>query len=193
MDMTPVGQMKYWIEIAHQEVISLVSSLSDEKFSWKPHPGVTSIAFQVWHLARWADFVQSNLRTNTAELRRRLDPHEEIWFAEQLADAWKVNLTNLGDYETGTGMGENAADFRFPGCAVLLDYLQRCYALEEQAIAAIDEEQFEAHSDQHEATPEDTVGRWLMSHLVHEWEHLGMMKYVCGLYDLKVKDEKTAS
>ena len=184
MDMTPLGQMKDWFEIAHKEVCSLVSSLPDEKIAWQPHPAATSIAFNVWHLARWADYVQSNLRTNTAGLRQRLEPHDEIWASENLAAAWGLLQTDLGNVEAGNDLEERAAELRFPGRAVLLDYLQRCYALEEEAMAAVDEEQFQAHSDQHETTPEDTVGRWLMSHLIHEWEHLGIIRYASGLYDL---------
>jgi hypothetical protein len=28
------------------------------------------------------------------------------------------------------------------------------------------------------------VGHWLMNHLIHEWEHLGMIRYLKGLQDL---------
>ena len=186
MDMTPLGQIKDWFMLAHQEVCVLVGTISDEKIAWRPDRSATSIAFNVWHLARWADFVQSNLRTNTAGLRQRLEPRDEIWASEQLASAWGLDQTNLGEVDAGTGMEERAAELHLPGQAVLLDYLQRCYALEEEALAAVDEEQFEAHSDQHETTSEDTVGRWLTNHLIHEWEHLGMMRYISGLYDLKI-------
>lgn len=184
MNMTPLGQMKYRFEIAHQEVCALVGGLSDEKIAWQAHPAATSIAFNVWHLARWADYVQSHLRTNTPGLRARLTPHAEIWGAEQLAVAWGLIPAALGREEAGNGLEERAAELRFPGRAVLLDYLQRCYALEEEALAAVDEEQFEAHSDEHPTTPEDTVGAWLMHHLIHEWEHLGIIRSLSGLYDL---------
>jgi hypothetical protein len=70
---------------------------------------------------------------------------------------------------------------------VLLTYLRQCYTLEEQAFTTIDTEQFQAICIHPEAPPNETVGQWLMSHLVHEWEHLGMMRYLQGLAILRAE------
>ena len=61
MNITPVGQMIFWFVRAHEEVLKLVESLSDEQLAWQPHPSTTSSAFNVGHIARWTDYVQAKM------------------------------------------------------------------------------------------------------------------------------------
>lgn len=184
MQMTPIGQIHFWICQAHAETIDHVERASEEQFFWQPHPAATSMAFNVWHLARWADYVQASVPEATPSLRQRLEPRMQVWYAEDLASAWSLQPTHLGLREGGTDMGLAAADLQLPSKATLLEYLRRCYALEEQAMSAIDEQQFQEFRQGAGVPPHQTVGYWLMNHLIHEWEHLGMIRYLAGLSTL---------
>jgi hypothetical protein len=184
MSATPLGQMIFWFAQAHEEVLKLVEGLSDEQLTWQPHPSASSIAFNIWHLARWADYVQARMPETTPVLRQRLELRRQVWHAEELASKWGLDPASLGDNEAGNELGATATNIRLPGQAVLVEYLRRCYALEEQGLAALDEQQFQAIRTDATAPSDQTVGYWLMSHLVHEWEHLGLIQYVHGLYEL---------
>jgi hypothetical protein len=184
MQTAPMDQIIFWICKAHTEILELVEGCSDEQLAWQPHPSATSLAFNIWHLARWADVVQSCVPDATPVLHQRLGPRPQIWHAEELAAAWGLDPASLGLREGGTGMESAAASLQLPGKAALVDYLRRSYALEEQAIAAIDEQQFQERRQDHTAPPDQTVGYWLMNHLIHEWEHLGNMRCLAGLHAL---------
>jgi hypothetical protein len=184
MDITPIGQMIFWFERVHAEVLKLVESLSDEQLAWQPHPSTTSIAFNVWHIARWTDYVQAKMPQVTQVLSQRLEPRQEVWLAEGLAAKWGLDSTGLGDLEAGNDLGILAVQIHLPSQAMLLEYLQHCYTLEEQALAAIDDQQFQECRIDGAGLTDETVGHWLMVHLVHEWEHLGMMRCIQGICEV---------
>ena len=184
MNITPVGQMIFWNQQVHEEVLNLTGSLSDEQLAWQPHTSATTIPFNVWHIARWVDYVQAKMPETTEVLGQRLEPRQQVWHAEGLAAKWRLDPNSLGEVEAGNELGVLAAQIHLPGQVVLLEYLQRCYTLEEQAITAVDDQQFQERRIDGTGLPDETVGHWLMWHLVHEWEHLGMMRYIQGLHDL---------
>jgi len=193
MTATPLGQILFWIREAHQNVLKLVEELSDEQLAWQPHPSANSIAFDVWHLARWADYVQARLPDAHPQLSQQLEARRQIWHAEDLAARWGLDPASLGEYEAGTEMGAASARMPWPGKAVLLEYLQRAYALEEQGLAALDDQLFQELIWRQGAPSDKTVGYWVMEHLVHEWEHYGMMKYVRGLWQLNASEPREAA
>lgn len=41
----------------HKAALSLVEDLTEERFHWGPNRGLQSIAWQLWHIARWDDFL----------------------------------------------------------------------------------------------------------------------------------------
>ena len=185
MDLTPLGQIIEWLVQAHKETLSLAEGLSEEEFAWQPHPSATSVAFNVWHLARWADYVQWRMPETTPVLSQRLEPRQQVWRADNLATRWELDASRLGEMEAGNELGVAAAQIHLPGRDIVLEYLRRCYTLEEETLTALDAREFQEHRTVGAEWPEQPVGQWLMSHLVHEWEHLGMIRYVQGLYDLR--------
>ena len=91
----------------------------------------------------------------------------------------------LGEEESGWELDPTlAAQMTLPGKEVLLDYTRRAFAALEQALPAIDDEQFQTRRQQEWAT--NTVGHFILQHLCHENEHLGMMRYLHGLYQISV-------
>jgi hypothetical protein len=175
MNDAPLGQIQFQFRKVHAEVIRLAEGLTDEQLTWQPHPSANPIAFYVWHLARWADYVQTH-----PAFDQRFKPRREIWHAENLAAQWGLDPASLGELETGWEMDPSSATHMpFPGKVALVDYIKRSYALEEQALTVLDEQLFQEVSETGKM-----LGYFVTEHLVHEWEHYGMMKYVQGLYEL---------
>ncbi len=69
----------------------------------------------------------------------KLEPWQQLWHVEELASQWGLDPARLGDAEAGNELGVQAVQIRLPGQATLLEYLRRCYALEEQVLAAVDD------------------------------------------------------
>jgi len=52
---------------SHEAVLRLVEDLSEEQLKEQSSTTSPSIAFHVWHVARWADLLQSRMPGMTAE------------------------------------------------------------------------------------------------------------------------------
>ena len=184
MNNTPLKEIVLWLQDAHTNILQLVESLSEDQLRWQLHPLANSIGFQLWHLARGADYVQARLSDATTELSQRLGMRPQIWLAENYAEQWKLDPDTLGIEQLGWEMTpEDAAHLKFPSKGALIEYTQRSFAAEEQALVALDEEQFRTFR-LHAWAKEQTVGNFLMSYFVHYREHLGAMQYIKGLQDL---------
>ena len=183
MKDTALGQIQFQFHKVHTEILQFLEGLSDGELAWQPHPSANPIAFYAWHLARWADYVHAH-----SSFDPRLKPRRQIWQTEHFAARWGLDAASLGELETGWEMDPaKATRMTLPSKDELLDYLRRCQALEEESLAVLDEQLF-----QDVATTGKKVGYFVSEHLVHEWEHYGMMKYVHGLYGLTHPDQATA-
>jgi hypothetical protein len=164
--------------------------LLDEQIAWQPHPACNSIAFLVWHMARWEDHMQATIPGMTVELSRRLRPGQQVWERDQLAAKWGLNSAELGELELGTGFDRNlSTEPLWPQKEVLLEYAQQTFSAVEHAIGFIDEEQFEEiersqfeNEYMTETLAESvTVGNAVMEHLIHITRHSGEISYLIGL------------
>jgi hypothetical protein len=170
----------------HERIVGLVGRLTDEQLHWRPTPDSLSIAFHVWHVARWADHIQATFPGMTAELGRRLAPGVQIWEAGDLAKQWGFETDQLGYAATGMTMSETSAvQLPFPAKETLLGYLTGAFAAVDSSLDAIDEEQFGAAEQPQALTEgiwgESTVGDAILSHLVHDNRHLGAMECLVGI------------
>ena len=108
----------------HARALRLADDLSDEQLAWRPPGSTSSIGFNLWHLARWADHLQATIPGMTAELSRRLGARRQLWEVEGLAAQWNFDVTTLGLAETGMLMDPDAAArLPLPPKERLLDYL----------------------------------------------------------------------
>lgn len=188
--ITPLVSIMNYYREADADVLKTVGALSDEQFAWQPHPACNSIAFLLWHLARWEDHMQATVPDMTEELSRRLPPGQQIWERDQLASKWGFNPTQLGESETGTDFDIDASgELPWPKKEVLLEYAKQTFAAVEHAISFIDEEQFEEIERSQFDTEylretmaqSVTVGNAVMEHLIHTTHHLGEIYYLIGL------------
>lgn len=171
---------------SHQRVLSFLQKLADEQLCWQLNSESLAIAWHGWHVARWADYFQASIPGMTPELGQLLGDGVQLWHTEQIAQQWGFDSTHLGYAETGMSMPDAVATtLNFPAKAVLLDYIERAFALAEKNVQQIDEIQFQSIEQPQPLTEgiyaEGTVGNAIMAHVTHINRHLGMMECLLGL------------
>ena len=188
--ITPLVAIMNYYRDANADALKKVSDLSDEQLAWRPHPACNSVAFLLWHVARWEDHMQATVPGMTEELSRRLHPTQQIWERDQIAEKWGFAELQLGELDLGTGFDRNiSGEPPWPRKEILLDYVRETFAAVEHAISFIDEAQFEEiersefDNEYMKETMEQsaTVGNAVMEHLVHAYHHLGEIYYLIGL------------
>jgi uncharacterized damage-inducible protein DinB len=189
--LTPLDSIVSAYHDTNEDIVKVISALSDDQIIWQPQPGCHSIAFVLWHLARWTDHLQATIPGMTEELSRRLPAGQQIWERNQLALSWGFEPTQLGESQTGTGYEIDAlGEPHWPKKEIMLDYARQVFAVAEHAIGFIDEKQFqEAERLQYDdeymrdsIAKTVTVGNAVMEHLVHNIHHLGEIYYLTGLF-----------
>lgn len=139
-----------------------------------------SIAFHLWHVARWSDRLAASLPGFDPRLGRRLGPGRQVWVTDGLATRWGFP-SRAGFADSGMGLAAGiAVELPFPDPAELRDYLARSIAACEAAVAAVDDDLFRAPL----VIPydeEETIGEVIVGHLVHVARHLGMTEALRGL------------
>ncbi len=171
---------------SHERILAFLETLSDRELRWRLNATTHSIAFHAWHIARWADYFQACVPAMTAELSKRLPPGEEIWLKEGLSKQWQFSSAQLGYADTGMQMPDEAAmDLPFPAKPILLDYIRMAFAAAEGAARAIDDEQLLSAEQPQPKTEgvwgEATVGDAVMTHIIHDSRHRGMIECLLGL------------
>jgi hypothetical protein len=200
MGTTPMAAVAEAYCQTHTRILALAESLEQDHLTWQPAAGVHSVAWNLWHLARWADALQEAIPRMTPALGARLGEREQVWSAERLSERWGLTTTPLGFDATGTYMEDAVASgLPLPAKEVLLAYAQRAFAAAEEAVAAVDEQQaaepdrtndaFNAAYDG-TAVPADvpgavTVATAVVSHLTHESRHLGEVECLRGQQGLR--------
>ena len=172
----------------HELIVKVASDLSDEQLTRRPAdvaPSVAPcIAWHLWHIARWADFLQASLPGMASQLERRLGPGRQIWDVEKLAALWGI-APAAGYRETGMGLDdEGSGRLRLPEKGLLLDYGRRVFAKANRAVAAVDGELFMTPcTDLYEQNT--SIGTAVMSHLTHANRHLGMIEALKGMLGVR--------
>lgn len=173
--------------LTHERLLKLADRLTEDQLAWRPTPTAHSIAFHLWHVARWADHLQASIPGMTPALSRKLPPGRQLWEAESLTAQWGFDSTELGVAETGMTMSDEiATTLPLPAKAILLDYTRRALAAADRAVQTIDDEDFMALEQPQPLTAGiwaegSTVADALFTHLCHENRHLGMMEGLFGL------------
>jgi hypothetical protein len=157
----------------HKRVLALVKDLSEEQLRWQSSRHAPSISFHVWHLARWADYDRSVL-----------DGTPQIWQAQGLAHAWGFPTATLGEAETGTEMGDDAAErLVLPSKAALQAYARAAFIALDETLDRLPVESLlepVPSSGSH-----DPLFKLAYVHLTHDNRHLGMIEALRGLLDLR--------
>jgi hypothetical protein len=163
--------------LSHQRLLSIAESLPPERFLKTSGPTLHSIAWQLWHAARWEDVFASYLHRALGH-----DPRAQVWEREGLAGRWSLETGGLGRRDTGTEMPDKAAEaMSFPGQAEVVAYAKSAFAFAEEAVAQITDDQLlvAPKLDPGGHTRLDNA----LTYLEHLSRHLGMIEAIRGLQD----------
>jgi len=164
--------------LTHGRLLSAVEETSPEQFSWSAGPSLHSVAWQLWHAARWDDVLASYFHRALAQ-----DPSTQVWERESLADRWSLASGSMGRRDTGTEMSNEAAEeIRFPDQKEVVAYARSAFAYADKAIELIPDDLLlaVAKDDPDGDTQLDNV----LIYLEHLSRHLGMIESIRGLQGL---------
>lgn len=155
-------------------LIELMAGLTESQIAWTANETTPSIGFHVWHLARWADYLQELFNGRGSQ----------IWDTEGLADRWNLETESLGYAQTGMDMDQaSAMALRLPAKADLLDYARRVFAVAQDSVAKLgDEDFFTVYECFHgENWHDGQIGPIVVTWMTHDNRHLGMIECLVGL------------
>jgi DinB superfamily len=112
MDTTPLDLIRQSYRLTHERVLHLVAALSDAQIAWHPTMTTPSVAFHLWHLARWADHLQAAVPGMHMLLGQRLGVRHQIWETDELAGQWQLAHAPLGRYDTGMELDPSSNTFQ---------------------------------------------------------------------------------
>src|ERR1700682_5061705 len=111
-------------KVTHSRLIAAAEQMSPEQFAWSAGPSLHSVAWQLWHAARWDDVFASYLHRVFAR-----DPRTQVWERESLADRWSLAPDSMGRRDTGTEMSNEAAEeIQFPDQKAVVGYARLAFA-----------------------------------------------------------------
>lgn len=161
----------------HERILQATEPLSQAELDWSPGVTAPSIAFHLWHTARYADYVAEII----------WGPGSQIWEQERLAELWGLG-TNLGIAGTGMGLDDAASvTLPLPGKDTLLEYARRAFMHANAAAQSLTDEQFfEVRQDRYGiAYKEHILGPAVLMFLAHTSRHLGMIEALKGFQGMR--------
>lgn len=158
----------------HVHAMEVVVDLSQEQLIQPASKNVPPIWWHLWHMARWADFLQEVLT----------EPGNQLWIKGRVAEAWGLSQSELGYAQTGFGMdGSLAASLRLPMDSVF-DYVRSAFAGAEQAITSLDDSRLLSMYNGPRAAEyyqgEQTLAYIVLRSIRHESRHVGNIESLRG-------------
>jgi hypothetical protein len=159
-----------------EQLLTVLRNTNEKQLRWSDGPTAPSIAFHIWHIARYADRNQAMLASLESDAAGR-----EIWESENLATKWGLDTSRLGGIQTGMGMSDNdSAKLTLPAKVDLLSYSEKTMRMLDERFAALDEQTLSTEMTDSNGN-KTTVGAALLSHLTHASRHLGMAEALRGV------------
>src|SRR5439155_3795249 len=120
--------------LTHKRVLHVIEDLDDAALHERSGRA-NSIGFNLWHIARWADWLQAQIGGTRGEGDR------SIWEREALPGRWHWDSAKLGASQTGMGMDESvSAELPLPPKSEIERYARASFSALEGSIAHLDEE-----------------------------------------------------
>ena len=164
--------------LTHKRVLHVIEDLDDAALRERSGRA-NSIGFNVWHIARWADWLQAQIAGTHGESDRSMS----IWDREGLSGRWGWDAAKLGASQTGMGMDEGvSAHLELPPKSEIERYARASFSALDESMAGLDEETSSTplRSGETNEMKEATIGSWAVSILVHANRHLGMIEAAKG-------------
>lgn len=172
---TPSEIVSSRLEKLDGQLLQVVDALTDEEASVWPATTAPSCKWHLWHMARWADYVQSLLSSVVDEQT------PELWEFAGVADEWGFDGVDLGMWGAGSGLGnENGASLPLPDVPKVKAYAKEAFELLELRVGKLDQTTFNAaFTDWHDN--ETNVGDAMVGYIAHANRHLGMLEAISGV------------
>jgi len=172
---TPSEIISSRLEKLDGQLLQVVDALTDEEASVWPAATAPSCKWHLWHMARWADYVQSMLSSVVDEQT------PELWEFAGVADEWGFDGVDLGMWGAGSGLGnENGASLPLPDVPKVKAYAKEAFELLEKRVGKLDDTTFNAtFTDWH--NNETNVGDAMVGYIAHANRHLGMLEAISGV------------
>ena len=166
---------------AHQQFLDMMKEVTDEQASKWAAETAPPIKWHLWHMARWADYVQSLLAPVTAGEADHSNVGKQLWEALGIADDWGFEDRSLGTWGVGSQLSdEETQDLPLPALSKVVGYAKSCFETLERRFAQIDDGLFDTpFIDWHEN--DTTVGDATIGYLAHANRHLGMIEALRGV------------
>ena len=177
MDDFILEQVRVGYRRTHAAILD-VANKSDEVAFAKPFGNANSIAFNLWHVARWDDSLFESAASAIPELADQLGRPQQLWTRESLQERWGLPA-ELGGGAAGTGLPkDDAHGLVLPHRSVLIDYAQRVFDDFAERMKRLDES---ALARTVPPKNERTIAHWVLYYWEHAARHLGMMEALRGV------------
>mgnify|MGYP001182615911 CR=1 FL=1 len=157
------------------QILQSIDALTEEEASNWPNDKAPSCKWHLWHMARWADYVQSLLSPFLDEKT------QEIWDVSELAEKWTFKGIYLGMWGAGSGLGnEVGRTLPLPKLSEVRLYAVESFDLIEKRISKLETDTFNApFTDWHDN--ETNIGDAVIGYIAHANRHLGMLEAISGI------------
>ncbi len=161
--------------LTHDRLLKSAEDTNANDFSRSVGPSLHSVAWQLWHAARWDDVFAAHLHRDFG-----LEPSAQVWERSDLNARWGWVAGSMGRRDAGTGMDDAAADeMRFPDKDEVVDYAREAFAFARAAIEAVPPDRMtEIAKDDKDG---DTYLDNILIYFEHLARHLGMIEAIRGL------------
>ena len=177
--MTAVLARNY--SLAHARLLTAAEALDERTFAKSAGPAVHSVAWQLWHIARWDDRFAEILAERCGTLPDALRGRRQVWVEQGIASDWGLREGTLGVRDTGTQLDDAHAErVAFPAQAQVIGYARAAFSSLEDLLAAIDDDTM---SSVVSGDPDgDSYGQNVVIYLEHAARHLGMIEAISGIH-----------
>jgi DinB family protein len=173
-----VEQVRIGYRRTHTGILDVASKTGEAAFA-KPFGTANSVAFNLWHVARWDDSLFASAAESIPEIADQLGRPEQLWTREKLQERWGLP-PELGGGGAGTGLPrDDAQGLVLPARLVLVDYATRVFTEFAERMKRLDES---ALARTIPPKNERTVGHWVLYYWEHAARHLGMMEALRGVF-----------
>lgn len=156
--------------LTHRWILEATDAVDDAALRRSHGPHAPPIGFHVWHVARWADRVQSRLHGDV-----------EVWHRDGVARLWGLGEGELGTHSTGMGLDDDAsAALALPPRDLLLSYVRAAFEAADRGALALTDEDLERVIRDHYDKDAPTA-QILIAHTGHASRHLGMIEALRGV------------
>jgi hypothetical protein len=174
------GDLASRAAFVHESTLALADRVDDATMRRRAGPTSPSIAFHLWHMARWADRMQAHVPTMSPGVRQRIGEAREIWARDGLAAKWGMPA-ELGSEDTGMSLSDEQSEaLPLPAKAELLAYVRPVFAAADRVFAATHDEDLAARAAWLYGGVQ-SVMLSLIQHEGHMQRHLGMIEALIGV------------